>query len=82
VGQYLLYVRAASPGQSGQPPRSEPGRYDVVRPEDSSGWGLLAADRSFLRNVGIYLLLAIGAYGLERRRARRAAPPSVRSGSA
>jgi hypothetical protein len=82
VGQYLLYVRAASPGQSGQPPRSEPGRYDVVRPEVSGGWELLAADRSFLRNVGIYLLLAIGAYGLERRRARRAAPPSVRSRSA
>jgi hypothetical protein len=81
VGQYLLYVRAASPDQSGQPPRSQPGRYDVLRPEVSGGWELLAADRSFLRNVGIYLLLAIGAYGLERRRARRAVPPSVGSGS-
>ena len=82
VGQYLLYVRAASPSQSGQPPRSQPGRYDVVRPEVSSGWELLAADRDFLRNIGIYLVLALGAYGLERRRARRAARPKVESGSA
>jgi hypothetical protein len=82
VGQYLLYVRAASPDQSGQPPRSEPGRYDVVRSEASDGWELLAADRNFFRNAGIYLLLAIGAYRFERRRARRAEPPSVPSESA
>ena len=29
VGQYQLYVRAASPDQSGQAPKSEPGRYDI-----------------------------------------------------
>jgi hypothetical protein len=72
VGQYLLYVRAESADASGQRPRSEPGRYDVLRPEVTSGWELLAADRNFLRNVVIFLLLAIGGYGLERRRARRA----------
>jgi hypothetical protein len=75
VGQYLLYVRASSPDQSGQPPKSEPGRYDVLRPELSGGLELLTADRSFLRNFGIYLLLAIGAFGLERRRARPSEPP-------
>ena len=70
VDQYLLYVRAASPGQSGQPPRSEPGRYDVVRTRVSSGWGLLAADRNFFGDVVIFVLLAIGAGALGRRRGR------------
>ena len=81
VGQYLLYVRAASPGQSGPAPRSEPGRYDVLRPEVSGGWELFAADRSFLRNIGIFLLLAVSAFGMERRRARRPALPRVGPGS-
>jgi len=76
VGEYLLYVRAASPDQPGEPPTSEPGRYDILRPQVSAGWQALAADRGFLRDVGIYLLLAVGAYGLERRRARRTAPPA------
>jgi len=76
VGEYLLYVRAASPDQPGEPPTSEPGRYDILRPQVSDGWQALAADHGFLRDVGIYLLLAVGAYGLERRRARRAAPPA------
>jgi hypothetical protein len=70
VGEYLLYVRAASPDQPGEPPKPEPGRYDILRPEVSGGWQGLAADRGFLGNVGIYLLLAVGAYGMERRRAR------------
>jgi hypothetical protein len=82
VGQYLVYVRAASPDQPGQPPKSEPGKYDVRRPQVSNGWQALAADRDFLRDTGIYLLLAIGAYVQERRRARRAAPPSGGQGSA
>jgi hypothetical protein len=73
VGEYLLYVRAASPNQPGPLPKSEPGRYDILRPEVSDGWQALAADRGFLRDVGLYLLLALGAFGLERRRARRAA---------
>jgi hypothetical protein len=80
VGEYLLYVRAASPDQPGQPPRSEPGRYDVLRPEVSDGWQALAADRRFLRDVGIYLLLALGAYIRERRRASQTAPQAGRSG--
>lgn len=75
VGQYQLYVRAASPSQPGEPPRSEPGRYDVLRPEVSGGLELLAADRGFIRNVGIYLLLALGAFGFERRRARASEGP-------
>jgi len=82
VGEYLLYARATSPDQPGQPPTSEPGRYDVLRPEVSNGWHALAADRGFLRDVGLYLLLAVGAYGLERRRARRVAPPNGGQGSA
>jgi hypothetical protein len=82
VDQYLLYVKAAPPDRSGQPPTSEPGRYDVVRPQVSGALELLTADRGFLRNVVICLLLAIGAYSLERRRARRAMPASVGPGSA
>jgi hypothetical protein len=75
VGQYLFYVRAASAGQSGEPPRSAPGRYDVVRAKDSAGgWGLLAADHAFLRNVCLFLL-AFGAWRLERSRVRRRVIP-------
>jgi hypothetical protein len=70
VGQYWLYVRAASPGQPGDAPRSVPGRYDVVRPEASGSWELLASDRAFLRNVCLFLLFAVGAWGMERRLAR------------
>ncbi len=64
VGQYLLYVRAASPDQSGQPPRSEPGRYDVA---PAGGRGRVAGPgrgpRIPLARV-VFLLLAIG--GLRR----------------
>jgi hypothetical protein len=81
VGQYLLYVRAASPDQSGQPPKSEPGRYDILPPEVPDGWQAVAADRGSLRTVGIFLLLALGACALERRRARRAALPTSERGA-
>jgi hypothetical protein len=80
VGQYQLYVRAASSDQSGQAPKSEPGRYDIQAPEVSDGWQAVAADRGILRNVGIFLLLALGACVLERRRARRAALPTSERG--
>jgi hypothetical protein len=81
VGQYLFYVRAASPSQSGQPPQSVPGRYDVVRPEVTGSWELLAADPRFLWNVGMFLLLAVSALALERRRARPVANHPARRGS-
>ena len=80
MGQYLLYVRAASPDQSGQPPKSEPGRYDIQPSEVPDGWQAVAADRGILRDVGIFLLLALGACALERRRARRAALPTSERG--
>ena len=76
VGQYLLYVRAASADQPGLPPKSEPGRYDVVRPVTSVGWQALLADPGFLPEVGVFLLLAVCAYMVERRRARGAATES------
>jgi hypothetical protein len=68
VGQYLLYVRAASPSQPGVTPTSEPGRYDVVRSGASAGGQALVADRSFLLNATLFLLLALAAYVAERRR--------------
>ena len=68
VGQYLLYVRAASPSQPGVAPSSEPGRYDVLRPMESAGAESLVADRSFLLTAMLFLLLAVAAYALERRR--------------
>jgi hypothetical protein len=62
VGQYLFYVRAASPDQPGLPPKSEPGRYDVVRPVTSVGAQALLADAGFLPAVGVFLVLAVGAW--------------------
>jgi len=76
VGQYLLYVRATSTDQPGLPPKSEPGRYDVVRPVASVGWQALLADPGFLPEVGVFLVLAVCAYLVERRRARGAAQES------
>jgi hypothetical protein len=81
VGQYLLYVRAASTSEPGQPPQSVPGRYDVVRPEVAGSLELLAADPRFLWNVGMFLLLAVSAFALERRRARPVANHPARRGS-
>jgi len=80
VGQYLLYVRAGSPGQPGPPPTSEAGKYDVLRSDVSAGWQALVADRAFLLNAILFLLLAVCAYGVERRRAQGAVPLSVRQG--
>lgn len=76
VGQYLLYVRAATPGQPGLTPASEPGRYDVVRSGASAGGHLLVADRSFILNAMLFLLLGGAAYLVECRPTRPAGPPS------
>jgi hypothetical protein len=72
VGQYLLYVRAASPDQPGEPPKSEPGRYDVLRPNAPANGPALAGDRGFLGDVVLFFLLAACAYAVERRRSRGA----------
>jgi hypothetical protein len=81
VGQYLLYARGDSTDQPGKSPSSEPGRYDVVSAREAGG-RILFADRDFLLSAILFLLLAAGAYGLERRAAQRAAPPSSRQGPA
>ena len=76
VGPYLLYVRAGSPSQPGRPPSPEAGRYDVLRQPMPGGRPGLAGDRGFLAYTGLFLLLAVCAYGLERRRSRRSARPA------
>ncbi len=78
VGEYRLYARRESPGQPGAPPRSEPGRYDVAGSNSGTGGRALLADREFVLAMTLFLLLVIGAYGLERRTAHRAARPSAR----
>jgi hypothetical protein len=70
VGQYLLFVRAASPRQPGLAPTSEPGRYDVVGSGTSVGGQALVGDRSFLLKAILFLLLAVPAYLAERRRSK------------
>jgi hypothetical protein len=60
VGQYLLYVRAATVEAPGQPPRSAPGRYDVARREVGTGGRAIVADRGFLVSTAVFLVLAIG----------------------
>jgi hypothetical protein len=82
VGEYLLYVRADSSGQPGAPPRSEAGRYDVSASDESTGGKVLLADRAFLLNAILFLLLGVCAYGVERRAAHLAARPSSRQGPA
>jgi hypothetical protein len=72
VGQYLLYVRAASPNQTGVPPRSEPGRFDVRTQHSSDGPQGLNGDPAFLLDAALFLILAGCAYAVERRRAQRA----------
>jgi hypothetical protein len=76
VGQYLLYVRAGSPRDPGLAPASEPGKYDVARSAVSAGGPALVADRSFLLNAVLFLLLAVAAYVVERRRGKEQGPSS------
>jgi len=80
IGQYLLYVRVDSSDRPGVPPRSEPGRYDLVRSAAGSGANALLADRAFLLTAILFLLLAVGAYARERRTAHRVARPSPPQG--
>ena len=83
VGQYLMYVRAASPDQPGEPPRSAPGTRDVQTSRTSAGPQGLIGDPAFLLDAALFLILAGCAYAVERRRAQGAAsaPPSTRQGS-
>jgi hypothetical protein len=82
VGEYRLYVRAASADRPGTPPRSEPGQYDVAGPEEGTEGRMLLADRGFLLASMLFLILVVAAYRLERRAAHLAARPSSPQGPA
>jgi hypothetical protein len=82
VGEYLLYVRARSPGEPGMPPEPEPGKYDVARTGASAGAATLVADRTFVLKLVTFLLLGAVGLALERRQSYRAAWTSVRQGPA
>jgi hypothetical protein len=84
VGQYLLYVRAASPNQAGEPPRSAPGTFDVLTSHASAGPEGLIGDPAFLLDAALFLILGGCTYVVERRRAQRAesAPLRESQGSA
>jgi hypothetical protein len=71
VGQYLVYVRAGESAPPGAAPGSEPGRYDVARSELRGGGEAMVADRAILLSAAVFLLLALGAYRVERRKAQR-----------
>jgi hypothetical protein len=61
VGQYGLYTRAASPDQPGAAPASQPGDRDVLR-ERVTGSRALMADRPFVLQTGVFLVLAVLAF--------------------
>jgi hypothetical protein len=78
VGPYLLYVRARSPDQPGLPPEPTPGKYDVSRSEVPAGGAALVADRAFLLNASVFLLLGALAFAAGGRRSQRLASARVR----
>jgi len=69
VGQYRLYVRAASADAPGMLPAAEPGERDVLR-SPVSGWRAVISDTQLILRVLVFLVLASLAYAADRRRAQ------------